>query len=57
MEPANTTFRRREGCVPNPKLRLHEQLREVMRFKQFSLRKEKAYLRHHLIKHPLRRAA
>lgn len=43
--------------MPNPKLRLHEQLREVMRFKQFSLRKEKAYLRHHLIKHPLRRAA
>jgi integron integrase len=43
MEPAKATFRVREGFVPNPKLRLREQLREVMRFKQFSLRTEEAY--------------
>ncbi|MEI6078583.1 MAG: integron integrase [Verrucomicrobiota bacterium] len=43
MEPAKATFRRYEGFVPNPKLRLREQLREVMRFKQFSLRTEEAY--------------
>ena len=42
MKPANTTFRRREGCVPNPKLRLQDQLHEVMWFKQFSLRTEEA---------------
>ena len=40
MEPANTTFRRREGCVPNLKLSLQDQLHEVIRFKQFSLRTE-----------------
>jgi hypothetical protein len=32
MEPANTSFGRRDGFIPNPKLRLREQLREVMRF-------------------------
>jgi len=43
MAPANTTFRPREGLIPNPKLRLREQVHEVMRFKQFSLRTESAY--------------
>ncbi len=43
MSPANTSFGRREGFRPNPKLRLREQLREVMRFKQFSRRTEEAY--------------
>ena len=43
MEPVKATFRRHEGFVPNPKLRLREQLRQVMRFKQFSLRTEAAY--------------
>ena len=43
MEPSNTSFRRREGFVPNPKLRLREQVREVMRFKQFSRRTDEAY--------------
>ena len=38
MKPANTTLSPLEGFKPNPKLRLREQLREVMRFKQFSLR-------------------
>ena len=43
MESAIATFRPREGFVPNPKLPLREQLHEVMRFKQFSLRTESAY--------------
>ena len=43
MESAIATFRPREGFVPNPKLHLREQLHEVMRFKQFSLRTESAY--------------
>jgi len=43
MEPAKATFRPTEGFVPNPKLRLREQLREVMRFKQFSRRTDDAY--------------
>ena len=43
MDPTKTTFRPREGFVPNPKLRLREQLGEVMRFKQFSRRTEEAY--------------
>ncbi len=42
MDNAKTT-ERREGFIPNPKLRLREQLREVVRFKQFSLRTEEAY--------------
>jgi len=37
--PAN----RAELLVPNPKLRLREQLREVMRFKHYSLRTEESY--------------
>src|SRR5271165_2051991 len=43
MEPAKTTFKAGEGFIPNPKLRLREQLGEVMRFKQFSPRTEEAY--------------
>ena len=43
MEPAKNTFERPDGFIPNPKLRLRDQLREVMRFKQFSLRTEEAY--------------
>jgi len=43
MESANTTFRPRESLIPNPKLRLREQVQEVMRFKHFSLRTESAY--------------
>src|SRR5882724_3634182 len=42
MEPAKTTVLRQEGFRPNPKLRLREQLREVVRFKQFSPRTEEA---------------
>jgi hypothetical protein len=46
MPPANENT---EGMVPpdllvpNPKLRLREQLREVMRFKHYSLRTEESY--------------
>jgi integron integrase len=46
MEPSkqNPAFRAGpELLVPNPKLRLREQLREVMRFKHYSLRTEEAY--------------
>ena len=43
MEAAIASFRPRESLVPNPKLRLREQVHEVMRFKQFSLRTEAAY--------------
>ena len=32
-----------EKFIPNPKLKLREQLGEVMRFKHFSLRMESAY--------------
>jgi len=32
-----------EGLIPNPKLRLQEQCRQVMRFKHFSFRTEEAY--------------
>lgn len=48
-----------EGFVPNPKLRLREQLREVMRFKHHSPRTEQAYwhwirrfILHHGKRHP-----
>jgi len=43
MESARTTFRRADGLDPNPKLRLREQFREVMRFKHFPLRTAAAY--------------
>lgn len=38
---ANTTPR--EALVPNPKLRLREQVGEVMRFRHYSIRTEEAY--------------
>jgi integron integrase len=34
---------RREKLIPNPKLRLREQIREVMRFHHYSVRTEEAY--------------
>lgn len=43
MEPTNAARRPRELLVPNPKLRLREQLREVMRFHHYSPRTEEAY--------------
>ncbi|HEU5069725.1 MAG TPA: phage integrase N-terminal SAM-like domain-containing protein [Verrucomicrobiae bacterium] len=41
MLPATTTPL--GGLVPNPKLRLREQVREVMRFKHYAWRTEEAY--------------
>ena len=41
MFPANSA--RKEKLVPNPKLRLREQIREVMRFHHYSIRTEEAY--------------
>ena len=35
--------RPREGFIPNPKLKLLEQVSEVMRFKHYSLRTECTY--------------
>ena len=32
-----------EGFIPNPKLRLQDQCREVMRFKHYSFRTEQTY--------------
>jgi len=35
--------RPREGIIPNPKLKLLDQVSEAMRFKRHSLRTERAY--------------
>lgn len=43
IEPTNTARLSRELLIPNPKLRLREQLREVMRFGHYSPRTEQAY--------------
>jgi len=44
LSKANTAMHRpRELLVPNPKLRLREQVREVMRFRHYSVRTEEAY--------------
>jgi len=42
MEPAKASIPR-EGFIPNPKLKLLDQVSEVMRFKHHSLRTEQAY--------------
>ena len=41
MNPAKTAHR--EQFIPNPKARLREQVREVMRFHHYSVRTEEAY--------------
>ncbi len=33
-----------DGLIPNPKARLFDQVREVMRFKHYSVRTEQVYL-------------
>lgn len=43
MEPGKATFRPWERLVPNPKLRLREQVAEVCRFRRLSLRTEGTY--------------
>ena len=35
--------KKREGLIPNPKARLFDQIREVMRFHHYSYRTEKTY--------------
>jgi hypothetical protein len=44
MTPANTSSRPQAGFVPNPKLRLREQVHELARYRQLSVRTEEAYL-------------
>jgi hypothetical protein len=41
MKSANTALRSK--LIPNPKARLQEQVREVMRFHHYSFRTEEAY--------------
>ena len=36
-------YRRLEGFLPNPKLKLLDQVSEVMRFKHYSIRTEETY--------------
>jgi len=48
----NTTSR--DGLIPNPKLRLREQVGEVMRYRHYSFRTEQAYwhwIRHYILFH------
>jgi hypothetical protein len=37
------TYRPLDGFIPNPKLKLLDQVSEVMRFKHYSLRTERTY--------------
>lgn len=43
IEPAITEQAPREAVIPNPKARLRDQLREVMRYKHYALRTEETY--------------
>ncbi len=43
MVPAKTTFGGLGGFIPNPKLRLQEQVPEVARFKPLAARTEETY--------------
>ena len=43
IEPTKASYPK-EGFIPNPKLKLLDQLREVLRFKHYSIRTEEAYL-------------
>jgi integrase-like protein len=47
----------RENFIPNPKARLREQVREVMRFHHYSFRTEESYwhwIRHYILFHSKR---
>jgi hypothetical protein len=44
MEPAKASVFRGEHIVPNPKARLLDQVREVLRLKHYSLRTEETYV-------------
>src|ERR1019366_8011346 len=50
--------RPREGCSPNPKLKLLDQVSEVMRLKHYSIRTEQTYsdwVRRYVQFHPMQR--
>jgi len=44
MEEAKAAYHSRDGIVPNPKLKLLDQVREVIRVKHYSIRTEDAYV-------------
>jgi hypothetical protein len=44
LKPANTSQRVWDAFIPNPKSRLLDQVREVMRFRHYSIRTEQAYI-------------
>lgn len=44
MEPANASVFRREHTIPNPKAKLLDQVRDVLRLKHYSLRTEETYV-------------
>lgn len=44
METSNASVGRFERVVPNPKAKLMDQVREVMRLKHYSIRTEEAYV-------------
>ena len=57
IEKANTS-KPRDGFIPNPKLRLLDQVSEVIRFKHYSIRTEEAYrnwIRRYILFHGVRR--
>ena len=43
MEPTNASVCRKEHIIPNPKAKLLDQVREVLRLKHYSLRTERTY--------------
>ena len=44
MKTANASAHSFENFIPNPKARLLDQVREVIRFKHYSIRTEQAYI-------------
>ena len=44
MEKAKAAYHPSDGVVPNPKLKLLDQVREVIRVKHYSIRTEDAYV-------------
>jgi hypothetical protein len=44
MKPAKASGVSKELFIPNPKLKLLDQVRHVMRFKHLSIRTEQAYI-------------
>ena len=44
MEKAKAAYRSRDGVVPNPNLKLLDQVREVIRIQHYSIRTDDAYV-------------